>query len=236
MSDHPVDGTIDEPAPNGAGSFASGAASPDAATADPALVEQLTIAQARGFLGPGPVEEQLAHADAHVKVVRASGADLAGRACDLGSGGGLPGLVLAVRCPDVELTLLDAMVKRCAFLDEAVDALELTDRVRVVCERGEEFARRHRDHFSFVVARSFAAPPITAEIAAPMLASLGRLVVSGAPDAAQRWPIAELAKLGLGSREIVIEAGRTFVTLVRDGRCPDRFPRRTGMPTKRPLW
>jgi 16S rRNA (guanine527-N7)-methyltransferase len=235
MSDHPVDGTSHEPAPNGAGSFASGAASDDPLE-HAVLLEQLEEARARGFLGPGPVADQLAHADAHVAAVRASGADLAGPACDLGSGGGLPGLVLAVRCPNLELTLLDAMVKRCAFLDEAVEALGLSARVTVVCARGEEFARQHRDHFSLVVARSFAAPPITAEIAAPMLALDGRLVVSGSPDAADRWPIAAVGDLGLGQRRISVEAGRTFVTLVRDQPCPERFPRRTGMPAKRPLW
>src|SRR5690606_17211507 len=124
-----------------------------------------------------------------------------GRVLDLGSGGGVPGLVLAVRRPDLDVVLLDAMSRRCTFLEAAAAELGLAGRVRVVCERAEVAARdpELRGTFDVVVARSFAAPPVTAECAAGFLRVGGRLLVSEPPDhtGEERWPAAPLDELGL---------------------------------------
>lgn len=158
---------------------------------------------------------------------------------DLGSGGGLPGLVLAEIWTDVQVVLLDAHGRRCAFLTRTVQQLRWEDRVTVVCERAEESGRgplRERAHV--VTARSFGPPAVTAELGGALLAVGGRLVVSeppGAPD--ERWsaPVlrAELSLDVAAGREV---DGRWYRTLTKVGPLSDRYPRPVGRPTKRPLF
>jgi 16S rRNA (guanine527-N7)-methyltransferase len=192
------------------------------------------LAQARhlGFLGPGPVEVQRAHAEAFAGVLDGPPA----LAVDLGSGGGVPGLVLAARFPESRWVLVDAMAKRTAFLAAAVDTLGFGDRVEVCTVRAEELGRRRRAEADLVVARSFAAPPVTAECGAPLLQVGGALVVSEPPGgAADRWNAPALARLGLVV-EAVLPGPPAFVRLRQASVCPEKFPRRTGLPRKRPLW
>jgi predicted O-methyltransferase YrrM len=105
------------------------------------LTDLLEEARQRGFLGPGPVEPHLDHARAFVVAAQ----DAPERAVDLGAGGGLPGLVLAVEFwPEAEWVFLDAQQKRTLFLQEAIEELDLEDRVQVVTQRAEEFGRDER--------------------------------------------------------------------------------------------
>ena len=159
-----------------------------------------------------------------------------GKVLDLGAGGGVPGLVLATYRPELELTLLDARQRACRFLREAVARLGVPG--VVVEARAEEAARRPelRETFDGVVARSFGPPPVTAECAVGFLRPGGRLVVSEPPDSDDiRWPPGGLDTLGFGP------AGRgggletSFVTLEKI-RADDRWPRRVGVPAKRPQW
>lgn len=159
------------------------------------------------------------------------------RGLDLGSGGGVPGLVLAVGDPELELVLLDAGRRPADFLRGAVTRLGLADRTVVVEERAETAARRPelREALDFVVARSFGPPALTAECAVGFLRLGGALVVSEPPDAPDRWPAEGLDALGLGAADRCGEAGAGFVRLVRE-RIDDRWPRRVGIPAKRPAW
>src|SRR4051794_36896370 len=111
-----------EPArPDGAGRSASGAQDGETRTSD--LVAVLEESRRLGFLGPGPVDVHIAHALAFT-----AGRPEATRAVDLGSGGGVPGLVLAqLAWPQCRWVLVDSMVRRCAFLREAVEDLGLED-------------------------------------------------------------------------------------------------------------
>jgi 16S rRNA (guanine527-N7)-methyltransferase len=160
-----------------------------------------------------------------------------GRAVDLGSGGGIPGLVLAVHWPTAHWVLLDANERRIAFLRQAVAALGVGDRVDVVAGRAEVVARSpsYRATADLVVARSFAPPAVTAECAAPLLHVGGALVVAeppgGAPD---RWPAAGLALVGLMADGHVVDP--SLQRLRQSSPCPDRYPRRPGIPAKRPLF
>jgi 16S rRNA (guanine527-N7)-methyltransferase len=145
----------------------------------------------------------------------------------------VPGLVLALRWPASTWTLVDAMERRCRFLSEAIEELGLASRVQVVQGRAEELGREPslRGRFDVVTARSFGPPAVTAECAAPFLAAGGRLLVSEPPTEAVRWPD-EVALLGLavGARRGSIQV------LIQTTLCPDRYPRRTGVPAKRPLF
>jgi 16S rRNA (guanine527-N7)-methyltransferase len=164
-----------------------------------------------------------------------------GRVLDLGSGGGLPGLVLATHRPELELTLLEARQRACRFLRDSVATLELTG-VTVVEGRAEDAARRVdlRQAFDAVVARSFGPPAVTAECAVGFLRTGGRLVVSEPPgdeerNAADRWPARGLEELGFAPPAAGGGPGASFVVMEKT-RPDDRWPRRVGLPAKRPLW
>ena len=163
-------------------------------TDDTSLVEALAAIQARGAIGESSLQRAIEHAEQYVCKVPAT----AGTLCDLGSGGGLPGLVIAVRCPHLHLTLVERRATRADLLRRAVAALDLGDRVVVVADDVRVVAERSPRTFDLVTARSFAAPPITAKWASALLCPGGLLIVSEPPDDdPARWPADLLARLGL---------------------------------------
>ena len=194
----------------------------------------LADARALGLLGPGPVVPQLEHARAFV---RALAADV--RVLDLGSGGGLPGLVIFAERPDVSGVLLDATQRRCDFLRDACERLAFGDRAEVVCARAEDAARQPqwREAFDAVTARSFGPPSVTAECAVGFLRDGGSVLVSEPPEPdADRWPADGLARLGLVGEPVPQAAPAHLVRLRAVGPVDERWPRRVGVPRKRPLW
>jgi 16S rRNA (guanine527-N7)-methyltransferase len=206
-----------------------------------ALVPVLEEARRLGFLGPGPVEVHIDHAAGYAGAlaVDAGTGWCPARAADLGSGAGLPGLPLALHFEGTEWTLVEASVRRAAFLRTAVDRLGLGDRVSVVEQRVETVGRapEYRGSLDLVVARSFGRPAVVAECAAPLLRIGGRVVVSEPPGGQPgRWPPAALAELGLAPAASVRTGEAAYQVLRQDGPCPDRWPRRVGVPAKRPLF
>jgi 16S rRNA (guanine527-N7)-methyltransferase len=215
---------------------------------DTPLYDILAEAREAGFLGPGPLEPQVRHALGFVTVGRrlAAGGPASPRLLDLGSGGGLPGLVVADCWPEADVVLLDASGRRTAFLRRAVDRLALSSRVTVVQERAEVCGHQEglRGAFDGVLARSFGRPAVVAECAAPLLRVQGWLVVSEPPppsagtderDEGSRWPAEPLRFLGLEAVELV-HKGFEYRTFRQRTTCPARFPRRNGVPAKRPLF
>jgi 16S rRNA (guanine527-N7)-methyltransferase len=209
----------------------------------------LEDARSQGLLGRGPIEDQVRHSDAFVQIIQA----IVGRSSrpdastppsilDLGSGGGIPGLVIAQRLPELALTLLDGSSRRTAWLEEAVAELGWSDRVKVVGQRAELAGRdaSWRGSFSVVVARAFAASGVAAECAAAFLRVGGSLVVSeppaGSPGHEGRWPADGLAKVGFDPAIPVSSDGFQFAEIRLTSPCPDRYPRRVGIPEKRPLF
>lgn len=213
-----------------------------AADADGPLRSVLAQSLQLGFIGDPDLDGHIEHA---LGFAAASGV-VPGRALDLGSGGGLPGLVLARHWSESTWVLLDGSPKRTAFLAEAVEELELDDRVRVVTGRAEEVGHdeTQRGMFDLVVSRSFGPPAVVAECAAPFLAVGGTLVVSE-PRGTDRWDhVDELAILGLEAAPLASmpppgsdrdDVG-AFRVLHQRELCPSRYPRRVGIPAKRPLF
>jgi 16S rRNA (guanine527-N7)-methyltransferase len=202
-----------------------------------ALQAQLEGAQRLGFFGPRPVSEQLAHAVAFAEIIERQDfgpADF----LDLGSGGGLPGLLLATRWTEVRGTLLDASARRTAFLRNAVLALGFGERIAVSEGRAELLGRDAllRASFPLVVARSFAAPAVTAEIGGSFVHVGGALVVSEPNEGADRWSADGLDRLGFEAAQVHHGSGARIAVLVRRAPLDDRWPRAVGIPTKRPLW
>jgi 16S rRNA (guanine527-N7)-methyltransferase len=208
---------------------------------DSRLLEVLERSRGLGFLGPGSVRVHVDHAAGF-----AAGVAAPGRFLDLGSGGGVPGLVLAQRWPGSRVVLLDSRQRRCDFLTDAVRTLGMADRVAVECGRAEEGARRAdlRGRFDLVTARAFGPPAVTAECGAPFLHVGATLVVSeppqddcglGATAGAERWPPDGLARLGLAVGRSWVERYR-YQALELVEPCPSRYPRKPGIPAKRPLF
>jgi 16S rRNA (guanine527-N7)-methyltransferase len=200
-------------------------------------------------LGPGPLPPHLRHAEGFVAAARRQLAlappSATPRLLDLGSGGGLPGLIMATAMGDISMVLLDANVRRTAFLGRAVRRLGVTERVQVVQERAERAGRRPdlRGTFDGVVVRSFGPPAVVAECAAPFLRVGGWLVVSeppGEPErdpaaVSERWPPAALIQVGMEPGEFLKEEFG-YQLLHQGVLCPERFPRRYGVPYKHPLF
>jgi 16S rRNA (guanine527-N7)-methyltransferase len=131
--------------------------------------------------------------------------------------------------------LLDANARRGAFLEQVAGEVGVGDRVVVLVDRAERAARleRCRSAFDLVTARSFGPPAVTAECATGFLRVGGKLLVSEPPeDGGRRWVPEGLAELGLSDR------GRSgsIRVLEQVSLTPERFPRRVGVPAKRPLW
>lgn len=201
------------------------------------LLEALERARDRGFLGPGDVRRHLDHSLGFVEVARSVLGAPPDRLCDLGSGGGVPGLVLAAAWPDTHVVLVESSVRRAEALRAEVATLGLV-RVRILEGRAEEQAHLpdYREGFDLVTARSFAAPPVTAEIAAGFVAVGGFVLVSEPPGPADRWSPAPLGQLGLGQPQFSVAAGAHFVWFRKTGATPGELPRQRGRAAKCPLW
>jgi 16S rRNA (guanine527-N7)-methyltransferase len=204
--------------------------------------EVLAEAQGQGFIGPGPLGRHVAQALRFSEViahVRGRALDREDHLVDLGAGGGLPGLVLASVRTELRVSLVEGSTRRAAFLEEAVDRCGLGARVDVVGTRAEVAGRdpELRGRCTVVTARSFGTPSETAECAAPFLRVGGILVVSEPPEprGTAGWPVTGLALLGLESTSSTPVDPR-FALLKQASPCPDRYPRRVGVPRKRPLF
>ena len=197
------------------------------------LQDVLSEAREAGFLGPGPVEDHVYRALDLGAAVGRPPSD----ALDLGSGGGVPGLPLMLLWPTSRWVLLDGSVRRADFLGTVLVRLGLSDRGEVRAERAEVAGRSPlRGRFDLVVARGFGSPAVTAECASPFLVPGGQLIVAEPPGGApERWDAEGLRKLGMAVDQ-AFRSPTAFQVLNQEVSCPERYPRRVGVPSKRPLW
>ncbi len=201
-------------------------------------MDALEESKARGFLGPQPIERQIRHAEGFARCWDQSSPTPPAALMDLGSGGGLPGLVLVERW-GCRAVFLDSMLKRCAYLREVVADPRAPGSSDVVCERAEVAARdvTYEGAFDLVTARSFGPPAVTVECAARFLKVGGVLIVSEPPPKAGeiRWAEPGLARIGFSLREIVrFESG--YAVLFKERPTPAEFPRSSGTPKKKPVF
>lgn len=201
------------------------------------LLAALERARDRGFLGPGEVERHLDHSLGFVEVARSALGGPPARLADLGTGGGVPGLVLAVAWPEAEVVLVESSIRRAELLRAETASLGL-DRVEILEGRAEEQALQpvYRESFALVTARSFASPPVTAEVATGLVAVGGVVLVSEPPGPADRWPAEPLEQLGLGPPRRMTARGAHYVWMPKTREAPADRPRQRGRAAKRPLW
>jgi 16S rRNA (guanine527-N7)-methyltransferase len=159
---------------------------------------------------------------------------------DLGSGGGFPGIPLAGALPDATVTLVESERRKAQWLERC---REQFPNLRVVADRSENLALAHREQWEVATVRAVAAPAVALELAAPLVAPGGAVVLWRSLDgdaALDRDAAAAAAALGLvrGEPEPVIPfpgARRLLDRYRKLEPTPTRFPRRPGMAAKRPL-
>jgi 16S rRNA (guanine527-N7)-methyltransferase len=165
------------------------------------------------------------------------------RALDLGSGGGVPGIPLALARPDVRWLLVDSVRKKVEALRSFIAALDLPG-VEAVADRAELLGRapEHRERHDLVTARACAALPVLAEYGLPLLRVGGALLAWKGPIAEEELQAGAIAAgdLGGGAAEVhpsgVPALGdHRFVAVPKVHPTPARYPRRPGEPSRRPL-
>jgi 16S rRNA (guanine527-N7)-methyltransferase len=166
-------------------------------------------------------------------------------AVDLGSGGGVPAIPLAIARPEISWVLIDSVGKKARALAGFVETLGLS-KVEVMADRAETIGRtpKHREQADLVTARALAALPILAELALPLLRPGGQLLAwKGSlteDDEEVRRGERAAARLGGGTLEVIVPGlaqleGHTFVRVTKRGLTDERYPRRPGEPERRPL-
>ncbi|MCS7001467.1 MAG: 16S rRNA (guanine(527)-N(7))-methyltransferase RsmG [Dehalococcoidia bacterium] len=162
---------------------------------------------------------------------------------DVGSGAGLPGLALKILWPATRLTIIESIGKKAAFVAETARALDLAG-VSVVTARAEEIAHQaaHRERYDLVTARAVARLPTLAELTLPLCAIGGRVVAhkSAAVEAELAAGRRAIALLGGGDPTVTTPpapelADHRLVAIPKIGPTPTAYPRRAGVPAKRPL-
>ena len=163
--------------------------------------------------------------------------DFGGHVVDLGSGLGVPALILAAAYPDTRWTLIERRTGRVELLRRAVSRLGWTDRIEVIGDDAASVARGPlRGTAQWVTARAFGPPSTTAELGAPFLTAGGSLLTSEPRGARieDRWPHDGLAAVGLVRVEHWETADGAFVRLERTGAEIPALPRAGAR--KRPLF
>jgi 16S rRNA (guanine527-N7)-methyltransferase len=214
----------------------------EAAPALEALVELL-------MEGDAPVSPRSAERARQVHIADSlSGLDFteltqARRIADLGSGAGLPGLVLAASLPEARVELIESVSRKCSFLRRAIERLGLAN-AEVVCARAESWAAAEgREAYDAVTARAIGRLPTVAELASPLLRDGGHLLSwRGRRDPDEEARLARAAAR-LALEPVEVRAVTPYpgsrdrhIHLVRkNGPTPEDLPRRPGMAAKRPF-
>ena len=171
--------------------------------------------------------------------------DMNGRSLiDIGTGAGFPGIPLRIVFPELRLTLVDSVGKKADFCQLAANTLHLKG-VKVLKDRSEELGanKAHREQYDAATARAVAVMPVLCEYLLPLVKIGGQMLAMKGESAPEetRTAAAAIRKLGGGEpslTEVVlpgIEGKRFLVSIPKSAHTPLGYPRRTGLPLKKPI-
>lgn len=166
------------------------------------------------------------------------------RILDLGTGAGLPGIPLKILYPQAEVHLVDSLQKRLHFLQEVIGKLQL-EKVYLVHSRAEDLGKdpQYREKFDLVLSRAVAALPILSEYCLPLVKRGGYFAAAKGPKAQEELTQAQRAIDLLGGKVQkvheyqlpYINEGRSVIIITKVQETPKNYPRKAGIPAKRPL-
>ena len=161
---------------------------------------------------------------------------------DVGSGAGFPGLPLKIFRPELQMTLMDSVGKKTAFINQIIKELGLKG-VWTVHARAEEHALSHREYYDLALSRAVAEMRVLMELTIPLVRVGGKVIISKGPGVQEELKAAVNALQVLGGeveriREFSLPVSgdqRAVVRIAKTRATPSKYPRRSGMPGKRPL-
>jgi 16S rRNA (guanine527-N7)-methyltransferase len=166
------------------------------------------------------------------------------RIIDVGSGAGFPGLPIKIACPALQLTLVESVGKKASFCQNVVSRLRL-EKVRILQDRAEVVGQDalHRQGYDWAVARAVAVLPVLAEYLLPLVKVGGVMIAMKGENAPAEAQSAEHAMRVLGGhlRKLIpvtlpgVADERYLVVVDKVSATPPNYPRRVGIPAKRPL-
>ena len=166
------------------------------------------------------------------------------RVIDVGTGAGFPGLPLKIICPAINMTLVESVGKKAAFCEHITESINL-QQVDVVQERAETIASQveRRENYDWAIARAVATMPILVEYLLPLVRVGGFALAMKGESGPAEVQTAEHAIQILGGRiqQLIpvtlpgVEDERYLVIIEKTAATPERYPRRVGIPAKRPL-
>lgn len=163
-------------------------------------------------------------------------------AMDIGTGAGFPGMVLAICNPDVKFTLMDSVGKKTKFLEYVKEQLKLQN-VQVVNMRAEEFINdENRESYDLGLCRGVSQLPTILEYMIPFLKVEGRFLIQKSPDTGEESKSANALKILKSTIEVeynlnlpYCKDGRKVIVVRKNGVTEKKYPRKIGIPLKRPL-
>jgi 16S rRNA (guanine527-N7)-methyltransferase len=179
-------------------------------------------------------EAEVRHIRESERLLAASAPDAGARCVDIGSGGGIPGLVMALLRPDLHITLVESDQRKAAFLTHAAAICEAAA-VRVVAQRAEVVGRdaAERETYDLAVSRATAATPALVELALPLLRVGGRLAALVADAGVEARTCRYAAEVCGGADPVALAPDILGVTKV--AATSDTYPRAPGVPRRKPL-
>ena len=189
-------------------------------------------------------EVWLKHFEDSLSIEKILDLDSIGSVIDVGTGAGFPGLPIKIAFPHIRLTLLDSLDKRIHFLEAVVRELELTD-VECVHGRAEDFSRKldYREKYDLCVSRAVAGLSVLSELCIPFVKPGGSFVAYKSEKAETEIIEASNALSVLNgeirsTEEFTLSDNvqkRVLINIEKIGITPEKYPRRAGVPAKKPL-
>jgi 16S rRNA (guanine527-N7)-methyltransferase len=165
------------------------------------------------------------------------------RVIDVGSGNGIPGLPIAIALPHWDIFLLESNSKKAGFIDMFCK-FNAINNAHVLAGRAEEFghAKEHREEFDLAFSRALGKLPVALELCLPFLKLQGLLVIPHGRSfetelARSKKAMKELGAVHQNSTPYSLRKGMTFTALTfrKVSATPEKYPRKPGIPTKKPL-